>query len=38
MKQVMLMIGTRKGGFLAFSDLSRKHWELQGPVFLNSSL
>jgi photosystem II stability/assembly factor-like uncharacterized protein len=33
MKQVMLMIGTRKGGFLAVSDVSRKSWELQGPVF-----
>jgi hypothetical protein len=33
MKQVMLMIGTRKGGFLAFSDVSRKHWEMPGPVF-----
>jgi len=38
MKQVRLLIGTRKGGFLAFSDLSRTHWELQGPVFLDSSL
>jgi len=33
MNQVMLMIGTRKGGFLALSDVSRKRWELQGPVF-----
>ncbi|MBI2486716.1 MAG: hypothetical protein HYW01_07115 [Deltaproteobacteria bacterium] len=33
MKQVMLMIGTRKGGFLAFSNLSRKKWELKGPFF-----
>jgi len=29
----MLMIGTRKGGFLAFSDLDRKHWEIKGPFF-----
>lgn len=33
MKQVMLMIGTRKGGFLAFSDLDRKNWEIKGPIF-----
>jgi photosystem II stability/assembly factor-like uncharacterized protein len=33
MKRVMLMIGTRKGGFLAFSDLDRKNWEVTGPVF-----
>lgn len=26
------MSGTRKAGFLAFSDLSRKNWELKGPV------
>jgi hypothetical protein len=31
MKQVMLMIGTRKGGFLVFSNLGRKSWELKGP-------
>jgi len=33
MKQVMMMIGTRKGGFLAFSDLNRKDWDLKGPFF-----
>jgi hypothetical protein len=33
MKQVLLMIGTRKGGFLAVSDVNRKSWELQDPVF-----
>ncbi len=33
MKQVMLMIGTRKGGFLAFSNLDRKNWRIKGPIF-----
>jgi hypothetical protein len=33
MKQVLLMIDTRKGGFLAVSDVSRKNWQLQDPVF-----
>jgi hypothetical protein len=33
MKQVMLMIGTRKGGFLAAADVSRTRWELKGPIF-----
>jgi photosystem II stability/assembly factor-like uncharacterized protein len=33
MKQLMLLIGTRKGGFLAFSDLKRKQWEIKGPIF-----
>ena len=33
MRQVMLMIGTRKGAFLAFSDPARKTWEITGPIF-----
>ena len=33
MKQLMLMIGTRKGAFLAFSDPGRKTWELTRPIF-----
>ncbi len=33
MKEVMLMIGTRKGAFLAFSKPDRKKWELKGPIF-----
>ena len=33
MRQVMLRIGTRKEGFLAFSHTSRQRRELQGPVF-----
>lgn len=33
MKQIMLMIGTRKGAFLAFSDLDRRKWTLTGPHF-----
>ena len=31
MQQVLLMIGTRKGAFLAFSDPGRKTWEMTGP-------
>ena len=31
--RVMLMIGTRKGAFLAFSDQRRRTWELRGPLF-----
>ncbi len=33
MKKVMILIGTRKGGFLAFSDPDRKKWDLKGPFF-----
>ena len=33
MRQVLLMIGTRKGGFLAFADPDRKTWRLEGPIF-----
>jgi hypothetical protein len=33
MKQVLLLIGTRKDGFLAVFAVSRRSWELQGPVF-----
>ena len=33
MKQLMLMIGTRKGAFLAFSDPGRKTWAITGPIF-----
>ena len=33
MLQLMLMIGTRKGAFLAFSDRGRKTWEITGPIF-----
>ena len=25
------MVGTRKGSFLLFSDLSRQSWQVQGP-------
>ena len=38
MRQVLLMIGTRKGGFLAFSDLARKRWEMTGPIFKGSQV
>jgi photosystem II stability/assembly factor-like uncharacterized protein len=33
MTEVMLLIGTRKGAFLAFSDPERREWRLEGPVF-----
>ena len=33
MTQLMLMIGTRKGAFLAFTDPGRKTWGLTGPIF-----
>ena len=33
MKKVLLMIGTRKGAFLAFSNADRKRWDLRGPFF-----
>lgn len=32
MKRLLLMIGTRKGAFLAFSTPDRRSWELQGPL------
>ena len=31
MSKVMLMLGTRKGAFLAFSEAERRRWELAGP-------
>ena len=33
MQQLMLMIGTRKGAFLAFSDRGRKTGDITGPIF-----
>src|SRR6476620_6947579 len=38
MRDVMLMIGTRKGGFLATSDASRKSWTLKGPFLKGSEV
>jgi photosystem II stability/assembly factor-like uncharacterized protein len=34
----MLMIGTRKGGFLATSDQERKAWTLEGPFLKGSEV
>lgn len=31
-KRVMVMIGTKKGTFIAESDTSRKDWKLRGPM------
>jgi photosystem II stability/assembly factor-like uncharacterized protein len=33
MRQVMLMIGTRKGAFLAFSGLDRRGWQITEAAF-----
>lgn len=30
---VLVLIGTRKGGFILSSDINRKKWEIKGPVF-----
>jgi photosystem II stability/assembly factor-like uncharacterized protein len=38
MPTVMLMIGTRKGAFLATSDPERKRWELTGPLLKGSEI
>ena len=33
-KNVLLMVGTRKGGWLLRSDATRRKWTLEGPHFL----
>jgi len=33
MSKVRVLIGTRKGAFVASSDASRKRWEVEGPHF-----
>jgi photosystem II stability/assembly factor-like uncharacterized protein len=33
MAQLALLIGTRKGAFIAFSDEARRTWDLRGPFF-----
>ena len=38
MQKVLLMIGTRKGGFLAASNPDRKSWELKGPFLKGSEV
>ena len=38
MQKVMLMIGTRKGGFLATSDEARASWSLKGPFLKGSEV
>ena len=32
-REVQLLVGTRKGGFLFRSDLRRKSWRVEGPFF-----
>ncbi|MBI4466290.1 MAG: exo-alpha-sialidase [Acidobacteria bacterium] len=32
-REVQLLVGTRKGGFLLRSDLRRKSWRVEGPFF-----
>ena len=31
--KVLVLVGTRKGGFILSSDRSRKKWEISGPLF-----
>jgi len=31
--KVLVLVGTRKGGFILQSDLKRENWELMGPLF-----
>ena len=38
MQKVLLMIGTRKGGFLATSSPDRKTWDLKGPFLKGSEV
>src|SRR5687768_219293 len=38
MNRVMLMIGTRKGGFLATSGPERRAWDLKGPFLKGSEV
>lgn len=38
MKQVLVMIGTRKGAFLARSNADRKQWDLAGPFFAGNEV
>ncbi len=38
MSQVLLMIGTRKGLFIAFSDQLRQQWRLEGPWFKGAEI
>ena len=33
MSKLRVLIGTRKGAFIASSDASRKRWEVEGPYF-----
>jgi photosystem II stability/assembly factor-like uncharacterized protein len=32
-KEVVVLVGTRKGGFIFRSDLRRKTWAIEGPLF-----
>ena len=38
MQKVLLMIGTRKGGFLATSSPDRETWDLKGPFLKGSEV
>jgi hypothetical protein len=31
--EVLVLIGTRKGGFILSSDANREEWEVKGPIF-----
>ena len=32
-QEVAVLVGTRKGAFILRSDLRRKTWKLEGPLF-----
>lgn len=38
MSEILLMIGTKKGVFLAHSDEGRSHWRLEGPVLAGAQV
>ena len=35
---IVLLLGTRKGGFILSSDASRKSWSLSDPLFAGSDV
>ena len=38
MRNLLLLIGTRKGAFIARTDRERRHWELRGPFFAGAEV
>jgi len=37
-REVHLLVGTRKGGFIFRSDLRRKSWRIEGPFFMSTEV